>query len=62
MQGVVDRLSQFATDAMYLLKIVDAGTRNALQTAELPEQIASLAWAQPGNGFKNRLSACFGTT
>ena len=53
---VVDRLRQLAADAVNLRKIVDTGARNALQTAELPQQLPPLARAEPRDGLQDRFA------
>jgi hypothetical protein len=60
MQGLVNRLRQLATDAVYLLQIFDAGARNALQTAELAQQLTTLARSESGDGFEYGFPACLG--
>src|SRR3990170_1489237 len=57
MKCVIDRLSQLATDAVDLGKVIDAGTTHPLETPELAQQFPAPARTQPWHGFQDRLRA-----
>jgi hypothetical protein len=52
---LIDYLGQIPAQASNLHEIVDAGTQNSLQAAELLQQFASFDGSQARNGFENRL-------
>src|ERR1700690_4516242 len=55
----INYLGEIAPEAAYLCEIVDTGTQNPLQAAELLQQFASLHRAQTRNGFEYRLTVAF---
>ena len=59
MEVLINYLGEIAPEAAYLYEIVDTGTQNPLQAAELLQQFASLHRAQARNGFEYRLAVAF---
>ena len=59
MEVLIDYLGELAPEAAYLYEIVDAGTQNPLQAAELLQQLASFHRPQARNGFEYRLAMAF---
>jgi hypothetical protein len=53
-------LCELAADAVYFRKIVNAGSRNALQAAELAQQFAPFARPESRNRFEHGLRTRFG--
>src|ERR1039457_385318 len=55
----INYLGEIAPEAAHFCEIVDTGTQNPLQAAELLQQLASLHRAQARNGFEYRLTVAF---
>src|ERR1700685_2950823 len=53
---LIDHFGQFAPEPPHLHEILDSGTQEPLQAAELLQQLASLDRAQARNGLEYRLA------
>src|SRR5882672_2588023 len=62
MESPVDLFREFATDALDLRQVLDAGAHHALQPAEAREQLLAAFGADPGDAFQRRSSAPLGAS
>jgi hypothetical protein len=60
MQCIVYVFRQLSANTVHSDEVINAGTRDTLQTAELPEQLSAPLRAQSGNFLKSRSSPRFG--